>query len=152
VNREEGFGSVLKQGISLQANPDCNLFCVDGDAFLSFALSRELRMVSVRERKVVVRLVKKKSDFRGCDAVIFAQAAQKRVANALQDMEGSDVLTLGETEGFLKAGGIVQLSQGENGWRFEVNLDAAQKAKLKLDARLLQMAKSVVKNGGSLVD
>lgn len=127
-------------------------FCVDGDAFLGFALSRELKTASLREQKVVVRLVKKKSDLRGCEAVIFARVDQRRVENALQEMEGNDVLTVGETEGFLKAGGVIQLSHQENGWGFEVNLDAARKARLKLDARLLQMAKSVVKNGGSLAD
>jgi hypothetical protein len=127
-------------------------FCVERDAFLAFALSKELKTVRVGEQKVVVRLLSRKSDFRDCQAVIFANVDQRHVEIALQEMHGRKVLTVGETEGFLKAGGVVQLNRGRIGWEFEVNLDAAGKAQLKFDTRLLQMAKSVIKNGDSLTD
>lgn len=85
-------------------------FCVDGDAFLGFALSKELQTVRVGNQKTVVRLVNQKSDLRGCEALIFTNVNRKQVENALQEVQGGTVLTMGDTEGFLMAGGVVHLS------------------------------------------
>jgi hypothetical protein len=52
-------------------------------------------------------------------------------------------LTVGETPGFLHAGGIINLVEVRGRIRFEVNVAAADEAGLTLDARLLRLALNV---------
>ena len=54
------------------------------------------------------------------------------------------VLTVGETDDFLKAGGAVCFSFERETLQFEVNLAAASGAGLKVSSRLLSLARRVV--------
>ena len=62
----------------------------------------------------------------------------------LKTMNGSSVLTIGETEDFLKSGGIINFVTEKKKLRFDVNLVAAEKAKLKFRAQLLKLARKVI--------
>jgi hypothetical protein len=62
----------------------------------------------------------------------------------LGDLHNAPVLTVGETAGFLDAGGMVCFLLEENRVRFAINLDAAEAARLKIGSRLLVLAQSVV--------
>jgi len=67
----------------------------------------------------------------------------------LKAMSGSSILTIGETEGFLKSGGIINFVTEKKKLKFDINLIAAEKAKLKFRAQLLKLARKVIqkKNG-----
>jgi hypothetical protein len=68
----------------------------------------------------------------------------------LKAMNGSSVLTIGETEGFLKSGGIINFITDKKKLKFDINLIAAEKAKLKFRAQLLKLARNVIqKKAGS---
>jgi hypothetical protein len=56
------------------------------------------------------------------------------------------VLTVGETEDFAEDGGMIAFLVEENKIRFEINLEAADKAKLKISSKLLALAKTVIGN------
>jgi hypothetical protein len=60
------------------------------------------------------------------------------------DLHNAPVLTVGETAGFLDAGGIIDFLLEDNKLRFEVNLDTAESADLKIGSRLLVLAQRVV--------
>jgi len=51
---------------------------------------------------------------------------------------------VGESEHFVQDGGIIGFLLEENKIRFEINLDAAEHAKLKVSSRLLALAKTVI--------
>lgn len=53
------------------------------------------------------------------------------------------VLTVSDAEGFVKRGGHIQLVVEQGRVRFDVNLKAAKKAGLQLDANLLRVARRV---------
>jgi len=59
---------------------------------------------------------------------------------------GNAVLTVGESEHFVQEGGIIGFCLEQNKIRFEINLEAAEKAKLKISAKLLALAKTVIGN------
>lgn len=122
-------------------------FCVGGDDLLGFALTQEFRTFTIDERKVKVRWVQKAQDLKGCQALFISASEEKRLAKVLESVKGANVLTLGETDGFLEAGGMVQLRSQDSGFQFEVNLTAARNAGLRMDARLLGLAKRVVRGG-----
>jgi len=119
-------------------------FCIAGDYMLGFALAQELRSVTIGDRRVDVRWTHKEQDLRGCQALFISSLEKTRVAKVLESVRGANVLTFGETDGFVEAGGVVQLSYENNAVRFQINLTAARAAELKIDARLLALAKRVV--------
>jgi len=128
-----------------ETKPAMFQMCLDGNAALGLALSSELRATTVDERKVHVRLVKTERDFKGCEALMVDDLGQTEIAKMLRAVRNSKVLTFGQTEGFLEAGGVVQLSKDERGFQFVINLEAARNTGITLDARLLRLAKRVVR-------
>jgi hypothetical protein len=51
---------------------------------------------------------------------------------------------VGESENFVQQGGMIGFFLEDNKVRFEINLDAAERARLKISARLLALAKTVI--------
>jgi uncharacterized protein DUF4154 len=123
--------------------------CVVGDQFLEFALLNEVKVTKPGERKLQVTWVKGEEEVKGCQVLYIGSADKRRIARLLGAAKGTKVLTIGEAEGFLEAGGIVQLGYEEGVVQFQVNLAAARSEGLKIDARLLGMAKRVVKSSDS---
>ncbi|RPH45112.1 MAG: YfiR family protein [Planctomycetota bacterium] len=59
------------------------------------------------------------------------------------DAPNSPMLTVAESESFTKSGGVIRLFVEQNKVQFEVNTDAAARAKLKLSSKLLGLARVV---------
>jgi hypothetical protein len=59
------------------------------------------------------------------------------------------MLTVGDDPGFLEAGGILEFTATGNTMQFAVNLPAAKRAGLKIDARLLSLARRVLTEYGT---
>ena len=53
------------------------------------------------------------------------------------------VLTVGDTEGFAQQGGMINFITQQNKTRFAINVDAAQRARLRIRSKLLKLAKIV---------
>lgn len=75
-----------------------------------------------------------------CDSVPIENSSQ-----IIKALKGSPVLTVGETDGFLEYGGIINFLMEDKKVRFEINVTAAKKSKLKISSKLLRLAKRVVK-------
>jgi len=56
------------------------------------------------------------------------------------------VLTISETAGFAKRGGMINFTLQDSKVRFEANVDAAKQAGLNISSRLLSLA-SIVQTG-----
>jgi hypothetical protein len=81
---------------------------------------------------------------RACQILFIAPSEKSRMKQILQELSGTSVLTVADTEGFTKSGGIIGFVLDDSRVRFEVNLKAAGLAHLKLSARLLTVAKTVL--------
>ena len=116
----------------------------------------------VKERKVVVKRFKSIAELkelgeRGKDELdkqseamkkchlLFVCSSEKEylkdIVNAVKDRP---VLTVADTTGFLEGGGIINFVMEDQKVRFEVNLTAAEHAKLKIRSQLLRLAKRVI--------
>ena len=91
-----------------------------------------------------MRWVHKDQELRDCHIAFVSRSESKRYAKLLQALEGTGVLTVGETEEFLDAGGTITFSFEHETLQFEVNLVAAGSAHLKISSRLLALARRVV--------
>jgi len=65
------------------------------------------------------------------------------LGEAIQLLKGVPVLTIGETPGFARNGGIINLILEDNKVRFEVNVQAAKDAELNISSRLLALARII---------
>ena len=107
-------------------------------------LAQEVGGVTVGGRRIELRWVHKEQELDGCEVIFFSRSEGKHYGKILEGLKGKSVLTVGESEGFLEAGGMVELSFENHRLQMEVNLVAARSANLKVDARLLALAKRVV--------
>jgi hypothetical protein len=102
---------------------------------------------SLNGRPLRVRVVASTEAVSGCH-VLFAGAGSETSAAALDALAGRPVLTVGETDRFLNDGGIIVLKIVNRRVRFEINTANAEKAGLRIDAQLLNLASAV--RGGRL--
>jgi hypothetical protein len=119
-------------------------YCTIGDDPFRGSLDASLNGRTLGARSFRALHFKQPQDIQGCQ-VLFVGAEQKKFLPAiLASVKGKSVLTVGESERFVQDGGMIGFVLEENKIRFEINLEAAQKAKLKISSRLLALAKSVI--------
>jgi hypothetical protein len=98
---------------------------------------------AVNGRRVAVRRMSESPSPRGCQ-VVFIGSQEKESARILGGL-GRGVLTVGEGEGFIRAGGIIAFVVQDRRVRFDIAQSAAEGAALKLSSQLLAVARSVIK-------
>ncbi len=135
-------------GDSVTRKPAFQL-CTVGYYPFGTRLASEIDRVTVAGRKIELRLLRRGQGLDECEMVFFDESEEKYYGRMLESLQGKSVLTVGETKSFLNAGGIMEFSFENDKLQIAVNLVAARKAKLKLDARLLALAKRVIKEPGT---
>jgi hypothetical protein len=81
---------------------------------------------------------------RACQIIFVDSSVKQHARFILRDLRGSSVLTVGDTPGFAGMGGIINFVLDAGRVRFEINMKAAERARLKISARLLTVAKLIV--------
>lgn len=131
-------------------NPSSPLtYCTLGPDPFHGALDGSLNGKTIGGRPLRVLHLKPSQDLQVCHVLFFGAATQKSIPVSLSSLNGKPVLTVGETEHFIVNGGMIGFAWDENKIRFEINLGAAERAKLKISSRLLSLAKQVVGAGGA---
>ena len=106
-------------------------------------LDQAVKGKAVNGRSFVIRRFRRPEDARTCQIVFVSASEKKRVAAILSGLGRCGVLTVGEMEGFAAKGGIINFEIVDSKVRFEVNINAAELAGLKLSSKLLSLAKIV---------
>ena len=107
-------------------------------------LAQLARSSSAHGRREEVRWIHKDEELRNCQIAFISRSETKRYTKLLQTVEGTGVLTVGETPDFLAAGGIISFTFENEALQFEVNLLAADHARVKISSRLLALARRIV--------
>lgn len=79
----------------------------------------------------------------GCHMVFVASSERDRFSAILEDVKGGGILTVGDTPGFAKQGGVVNFKVAGGAVKMEVNLPAARQKNLQISAKLLALAQIV---------
>jgi hypothetical protein len=101
--------------------------------------------VSVME----VRVARGRNEMRACDVLFLAYPDSTRMREALGHLQGASALTIGEGEEFVRMGGVIALAAQGRTLRLLVNPSAAQRAHLRISAKLLSMATVVTDEPGA---
>src|ERR1700728_5503602 len=99
---------------------------------------------AVGDRTLRIRHLKQDDDLQACQVLFLGKAQSKRIPMVLATLHNAPILTVGESPGFLGAGGMICFVLDDNNVRFGINLYAAASAKLKIGSRLLILAQTVV--------
>jgi hypothetical protein len=99
---------------------------------------------AIGNRILRIRHLGEPQEMQACQIVFLGRAQSKRIPMLVATLHNAPVLTVGETAGFLDAGGMIDFLLEDNKLRFEVNLEAAESADLKIGSRLLVLAQRVV--------
>ncbi len=98
----------------------------------------------IKNRPVVTRVVSRVLDSRRCHVIFVSDSERSRIGEIL-DLVGDDpILTIADMPDFAASGGIINLKVVENKSRFDINLNAAHRANLKLSSKLLILAQQVM--------
>jgi len=123
-------------------------YCTIGDDPFDGVLDESLNAKSVGTHPLRVQHLRPPENFQGCQIVFIGANEKKRTTAILETLKQSPVLVVGESNHFIQQGGTVGFLSEENTVRFEVNLDAAQRARLNISATLLSVAKTVIDTAG----
>ncbi|HLW79574.1 MAG TPA: YfiR family protein [Terriglobia bacterium] len=117
--------------------------CVVGDDPFGGVLDQMVKGKLVNGRSVEVQRIAAAGKIESCDMAFLGASERKRIPAILEGLGRAGVLTVGETEDFTRQGGVIGFFLDGNHVRFEVNLDAAERARLKISSKLLNLAKIV---------
>jgi hypothetical protein len=119
------------------------VFTILGDDSLAEALAANLSTKTLSGRPVFVRVVGRAQDVVGSQIVYIAASALARFPDVARQLHGVAALTVANAPGFVEAGGMVDFVADDESVRFEIHQARAEKAGLKISARLLAIARVV---------
>lgn len=79
-----------------------------------------------------------------CHLLFICSSEQQNLKEIIDTLKSHSVLTVGEMNGFLEAGGIIHWFVEEKKIRFDINAAAARQANIEIRSNLLRLAKRVV--------
>lgn len=128
---------------SAQARAVVISICVLGQDPFGDILEKTLAGRSAAKRPVVVRRPQGVDELHGCHILFVASSEHTRLGQIIASVANQPILTVGESGGFARMGGMIGLVVEHDLVRFEVNLAAAQQRRLQLSSKLLGLARLV---------
>jgi hypothetical protein len=108
------------------------------------ALDKVVGGETVHNKTIVTRRFARMDETAAGSHVLFISSSEENNLPAvLRVLGGQSVLTVSEIENFARRGGVISLKRENNKVVFEINLEAAKRAKLTMNAQLLKLAKIV---------
>ncbi len=134
-------GSWCRQADAFKNAADPVTICVLGNPFGDRLLST-VTGKQVGERRLEVREIADIAEAAGCQ-ILFVASPKKHAAEVLGGVKDSPILTVGDAQNFAAAGGIIGFKLESGKVRFQVNVYAADRARLRISSKLLSLAEIV---------
>jgi hypothetical protein len=107
------------------------------------SLREIIRGKTVNGRALAPRRVTAADDLSRLHMLFIGASEKARIGDVLKRVEGSSVLTVSDVDQFCHQGGVIALTLEGNHVRFDINLDAADRSKLRVSSKLLTLARTV---------
>jgi len=112
------------------------------DPFDSF-LDETVRGEKIGEHPLVIQRYRRIEDVQGCQILFISRSEDGQTGRILAGLKDKNILTVGDSDGFIKDGGIVRFVTEENKIHLRINLEAAKSANLAISSKLLRLAEIV---------
>ena len=124
------------------------IIAVLGDNPFGEDLERVVKGRKANDRFIEIRYGRNIEDIKGSHIVFFCRSEESLIEEILKEYKSRFILTIGDDiEDFCQLGGIINISYKGKKPSFTINLEAAQKAGLIIDTKLLQLAEEFIRNG-----
>jgi hypothetical protein len=114
--------------------------CVLGDDPFGESLNRVVAGKTLGDRTMMVRRGKKLRELGGCEILFISASERPRLPEILEELRTTPVLTVGEGDDFATRGGEVQFILEDSHVHLLINVDATERAGLKVSSKLLSLA------------
>jgi hypothetical protein len=116
--------------------------CFLGAASIRETLEAEIQSKRVGTRPLAVRQIEESGKTDGCN-VLYVDEARASTLPFASRQRRPPILTVSDAKEFARNGGIIELFTEANHLRFNINVDNARRAGLRISASLLQLAAAV---------
>jgi hypothetical protein len=123
--------------------------CVLGTDPFGRILDATLAGRTAQGRPLEVRRVQTAAQAGGCEMVFVSRETWIRNPNTLKALQNAGSLTVGESEQFARAGGVIGFVILDETVRFVVNDEARDRARLRISSRMLSLAAAIYGRGQS---
>jgi hypothetical protein len=139
----ERFTHFIEWPPSAFAGPDASfVLCVVGETPLTVHLARLAAHRRLKERDVELRTLGPSSDLSACHLAFLAGEVRPYLKQILSRVHGRPVVTVADSEGFARAGVLINLVLDPEGRvAFEISPRGARGSGLTLNAQLLKLAR-----------
>jgi hypothetical protein len=120
------------------------IFCFDGAEDVRIAFEALAEGKEIQGRKVVNRKIISPANAQSCHAVFANDSKRTREVELLKSARDVGALTIGDGPDLLACGGMIQLVLDDNRMRFDINLAAVSRGRIKLSSKLLALARHIV--------
>jgi hypothetical protein len=114
--------------------------CILGQDPFGDYLDDTVRGEKVNDRPLAVRRYSNLAEAGTCHILFISDSERQQLGQDLAALKGHSVLTVGDSDGFDTAGGMIALALADNKVRLQINPGAARAADLKLSSKLLVTA------------
>lgn len=113
-----------------------------GDAPFGSALDT-IRGKTIKGKTVVVKKTNSLNMLENGDILFISNSEKEKLEQILNRISRLPILTVGDTESFAKNGVIVNFYIEDKKIRFEINIEAANRAGLRISSNLLKLGKII---------
>ncbi len=102
--------------------------------------------IPIKNKKCKIKYIKSIKSIQkleSCYVIFISSSEKKYLSQILELLVKFNVLTIGDTRGFAQQGVIINFYIEQNKVCFEINVDAAKRAGLRISSKLLRLAKIV---------
>jgi hypothetical protein len=117
--------------------------CMVGEDPFGPVLEHTFEGKTVNGHDLMIHHTNQVQQLKGCQIAFISDSERKHLPEILADLQGASVLTVGDSNQFAELGGMIGFTLENNKVRFEINLDAATRARLKISSKLLSVARIV---------
>ncbi len=117
--------------------------CIAGVDPFGSTLETMVHGKKIGDRAFAVRRVADTLQPKGCQILFIGSAEWKRVRPLLEALKGAAILTVGETDDFTAAGGMIAFQIAGPRVRIQIDLETAERSRLKISSKLLSLAEIV---------
>ena len=119
------------------------VICVVGADPFGWALERTVEGKRINKRRIVIERVQSIQDARQCHIVFVGVDGDTRMSEFSTRLSSQSVLLVGESDNVLTQGATINFTVRDNKVRYDINLDAAKRARLTVSSKLLNLARVV---------
>ena len=117
--------------------------CIVGDDPFGRILEDTVKGKTLQGRAIGINRIRAREKVQGCQIAFIGAAESGRTRWLLDSIREPGTLTVGESPGFARDGGIINFVIEDSRVHFEINVDAARRAHLQISSKLLSLAKIV---------